>query len=663
MAQISVIVTVYNMLDVLERCVDSVLAQTFTDFELILVDDGSTDGSGALCDRLNGTDSRIRVVHTENHGVSAARKAGASVAKATWVMFVDADDTLPPDSLKCLSANAFDDIDIVLGNAYCYTPTGRFALSREMSVKVTGTEFADMLFRNAVPDKLCGLIMRRSLIDLGSWLTPKAVTPCEEQVTLLRAALKASNVIVDNSVFVYEYHNETESDTDAEPPEMTTELWEGFFGRMHHLFDTVHDLSEGFFLFRLRQVYSSMLLQKVKMQGKDGELSRLKAEAKQYRLCGHDKMILKMLRDPVYRSINLRKFAPPESHNVIEVGIVLCVRNARKKVLSAIRRALSQTEGDALEVIVVDNASDDNTAEIVQSVRAINPRVHLVTMPEPTTVEQCRLAGLRRSIARYVMFADVDYRLRRNGIESLLRFDDSEEGEAIDQADMIVGQPRRYTRLLGVPLASDLLPFYDDSNMLNMLRRVELLSRSDTVLFSRTRVGDLMERYVESVPDDAEADFLNTDLRFNLKMALWMKDVEFLSDSAQPVAKVRDAAASAKAIKRDYAEWCNDLLHVVYSLKAVEKATEENCAAVAQALSARFMSTLSLLLASPLFPTEKAKIWLEEAFDHDVWRILAPVLPDNMITLYESADNDAIIVQALNDLHSRRSYFYLRRLF
>lgn len=664
MAQISVIVTVYNMLEHLGRCVDSVLAQSFTDFELILVDDGSTDGSAALCDRLNTTDPRIRVIHTENHGVSAARKAGVSVAKSAWLMFVDADDTLPADSLKHLSENAFDDIDIVLGNAYCHTTTGIFALSREMSMVVSGTEFADMLFRNTVPDKLCGLIIRRRLIDLGSWLTSKTVTPCEEQVTLLRVALRASKVIIDNSVFVYEYHNENPPDVDNDGKNvMTAEIWENFFGRIHHLFDSVDDLAEGFFLFRLRQVYSNILLRKEKMPAKDGELSRLKTEAKQHKLYGHDKMILKMLRDPIYRRINLRKFAPPEANGKITVGIVLCVKNSQRRILSAIRRALSQSRAEAIEVIVVDNASTDHTAEIVKSVRAVNPRVHLVSMPEPASAEMCRIAGLKRSIAHYVLFADIDFALRNDGIETLLDYDsDSYEDGQTKRAEMIIGHPRHYSRILGVPLASKLPPLGDDSTFLNILRRVELLSGSDNILFSRRAILNLMDRYVESLPDDGIDDFLNPTLRFNLKMALWL-DNPVIATEMRQVTSRRDKSMSAKSIKRDYNNFCHDCRHVVFSLKAAGKATEENCAAVAVALNHRFMSTLSLLLASPLFPTEKAKIWLEGALNHDVWKILSPVLPDNIITLFESSDFEAIIVQALNDLHSRRTYFYTRRLF
>lgn len=88
----SIVVPVYNTEKELERCVRSVTAQTFPDFELILVDDGSTDGSGKLCDRLSAGDCRIRTIHQSNGGCSAARNAGICAAVGTYLMFADSDD-------------------------------------------------------------------------------------------------------------------------------------------------------------------------------------------------------------------------------------------------------------------------------------------------------------------------------------------------------------------------------------------------------------------------------------------------------------------------------------------------------------------------------------------------------------------------------------------
>ena len=92
MPEISVIVPVYNVEEYLRPCIDSILEQTFTDFELILVDDGSPDRCGEICDEYEQIDKRIRVIHQENGGLSAARNAGLDVMSGEYVTFIDSDD-------------------------------------------------------------------------------------------------------------------------------------------------------------------------------------------------------------------------------------------------------------------------------------------------------------------------------------------------------------------------------------------------------------------------------------------------------------------------------------------------------------------------------------------------------------------------------------------
>ena len=94
---LSIIVPVYNVRLYLDKCIESILAQTFTDFELVLVDDGSTDGSAEICDSYVERDSRIRVIHKENEGVVSARKAGIAAARGKYAGYVDGDDWIEKD--------------------------------------------------------------------------------------------------------------------------------------------------------------------------------------------------------------------------------------------------------------------------------------------------------------------------------------------------------------------------------------------------------------------------------------------------------------------------------------------------------------------------------------------------------------------------------------
>lgn len=111
---ISVIVPVYNVKSLLPRCIDSLLNQQFTDYELLLIDDGSTDGSGDICDKYGKKDSRIKVIHKSNEGVSRTRNRGIDEAKGEWLTFVDSDDYVTPDYLSSLYACIGSGIDLVV---------------------------------------------------------------------------------------------------------------------------------------------------------------------------------------------------------------------------------------------------------------------------------------------------------------------------------------------------------------------------------------------------------------------------------------------------------------------------------------------------------------------------------------------------------------------
>ncbi len=102
MSKISIIVPVYNALPFLDECIDSIRSQDFTDWELMLVDDGSTDGSGSVCDRAAEADARIRVLHIDNGGQARARNHGLDLAVGRYITFVDADDRLLPGALRTM---------------------------------------------------------------------------------------------------------------------------------------------------------------------------------------------------------------------------------------------------------------------------------------------------------------------------------------------------------------------------------------------------------------------------------------------------------------------------------------------------------------------------------------------------------------------------------
>lgn len=131
--RISIIVPVYNAEDYLSRCLDSILEQSLTSYEVILVDDGSTDSSPLICDRYSATDPRFRTIHKPNGGVSSARNAGISLAKGEYLMFVDSDDSLLPDALEMMIDGICGE-DIIIGG---YTIFIADIVSRQVLPKET----------------------------------------------------------------------------------------------------------------------------------------------------------------------------------------------------------------------------------------------------------------------------------------------------------------------------------------------------------------------------------------------------------------------------------------------------------------------------------------------------------------------------------------------
>ena len=170
--KLSVIVPVYNAQDYLEDCVLSILKQHIEDFEVILVNDGSMDKSGEICDRLKAEDSRIKVIHKPNEGLSLTREAGYNIAEGEWITFVDNDDLLHPNMFELFFFNLFEkDIDIICGGRVDLE-TGlvkEYEWSRITDFEVLdGKDVVDNLHelsKDWVPTPLWGKFYRRHLFE------------------------------------------------------------------------------------------------------------------------------------------------------------------------------------------------------------------------------------------------------------------------------------------------------------------------------------------------------------------------------------------------------------------------------------------------------------------------------------------------------------------
>jgi len=165
---VSIIIPVYNAEAYIEACVQSVVEQTYDNFELLLIDDGSSDDSPAICDRLAASDSRIKVHHQDNRGVSVARNAGKKYSEGQYLLFVDADDTMQPDMLqRMVKRIETAQAQIAVCGINIVSEAGQVLFSRSVDEKEYSAEEAlrsfllGQVFENGVWNKL----FRKDLIE------------------------------------------------------------------------------------------------------------------------------------------------------------------------------------------------------------------------------------------------------------------------------------------------------------------------------------------------------------------------------------------------------------------------------------------------------------------------------------------------------------------
>lgn len=204
---ISVIVPVYKAEKYLCRCIDSILAQTFTDFELILVDDGSPDNSGVICDEYTVKDSRVRVFHKENGGVTAARADAVKQSSGDFITFVDSDDIIPCDSLKFLYESMDEGTDIVIGSMVMPGENKTIIFD---SITYLPEEYLHSII-TMKNNGACGRLFRRNLFDSETFNIPREIVYGEDTIMNIRLALRAKGRVKYISDIIYFYETNLES--------------------------------------------------------------------------------------------------------------------------------------------------------------------------------------------------------------------------------------------------------------------------------------------------------------------------------------------------------------------------------------------------------------------------------------------------------------------
>lgn len=213
MKRVSVIVPVYNVRSYLDRCVRSIVNQTEQDIQIILVDDGSTDGSSSLCDDWAEADNRITVVHKENGGLSSARNCGLQKADGEYVCFIDSDDVIAPYFVEHLLQLVTEyGCDISVGRYVCFNETEpTFAMKDLGAETVEGKKAIDKLFGDSYVNATiaCNKLYKRSLFD--SLKYPEGLIN-EDEALAYRLYYKADRVAFSEHI-VYGYYMRANSIT------------------------------------------------------------------------------------------------------------------------------------------------------------------------------------------------------------------------------------------------------------------------------------------------------------------------------------------------------------------------------------------------------------------------------------------------------------------
>ena len=211
MPMISVIVPVYNVEKYIHRCIDSILNQTFSDFELILVDDGSPDDCGAICEEYAAKDSRIRVLHQENRGQAAARNRALDMARGEYIAFVDSDDWVHPRYLEILLGNAREKkADVSVCGHRKVTEILPFHEIEEGSAEVlSGADFVRMGLTGQIPNRvwiLCDKLFRRECFE---HIRMPEGRINEDNATVYKVLYEARQVAFCDEILYYYFFNET----------------------------------------------------------------------------------------------------------------------------------------------------------------------------------------------------------------------------------------------------------------------------------------------------------------------------------------------------------------------------------------------------------------------------------------------------------------------
>lgn len=244
---LSIIVPIYNAEMYIRQCLDSILNQTFTDFELILVDDGSPDNCPSICDEYRSKDSRVKVVHKKNEGLVNARKSGLEIAVGEYIGYVDSDDWIEPTMYECMCEKAIlYDVDIVICDFLYDYPSYEIRSSQPISDGYYDKSalkneiypymlFSGVFFKFGLYPALWNKIYRRDILKSNQFNVSEDIRMGEDVACIYSCLLDSQGIFILKNKFMYHYRQI--------PSSMKRKYDDRFFERILILYD---DLARNF---------------------------------------------------------------------------------------------------------------------------------------------------------------------------------------------------------------------------------------------------------------------------------------------------------------------------------------------------------------------------------------------------------------------------------
>lgn len=638
---VSIIIPVYNLETLIKRSVDSVKAQTITDWELIMVNDGSGDSSGKVCDAIANTDERIHVLHGKNAGAGAARKLGVAKAKGEWVLMLDGDDVLPPTALEQYLSRVSDDVDIIVGSVNRVSGEGGYPYLMEQSRTLTGKDYIKALLNYETSVGPWAKLMRRSLFLNGQWIPHRRITHFEDLLMLVSIAGEARKVIIDNNLKVYDLI--FRPDGLSNNMNMTFEGWYRLFNGISRFVD-----EETALMFKLHRLYDGCIAKGIEFDYSNPEIQTIIKDARRYKLRGHDRLIYYMLHSKrLRRYVAKRHDGVRQVSGAIKVSVVLSAYNEAKTIERAMRSVLQQSFRD-IELIVVDDASTDNTLEVVRTIAAVDGRVKIIQHDENLGLSATRRSGWEMAIGDYVQFMDGSDSLNPLAIEQMYN------KAQMSGAEIVVMGSQRSSRLFGIKI-----PYFTPSRV---LKEETIITRDllPIVLgrhgFSFSLVDKLFLRdLLKKVNPLAVSNFYGEDLLTTIRIFNHKSELSY-TDYIGYNWKMGGGSTSMRYDKqweadKELYDSCRMLL------QELNLNDEIYFKSLANGLAAGFTNIIAQYLANPFRSRKKLAEWVSNQLCDPVWNITSQLFDSDKFQAIKERNVETLMLQCEEKCKASRLFY------